>query len=378
MEGEVASGTRKPIFKIHDGEIMSIYDEINFILTDNAPQLKRSMKFDYNEIRNRYYDIPRPEHPNRKQRADFNQSYTELYKQFDNSTEYHRALDRDTFNGDYLMPTFDDLTEEYPEDRVPLLDQKSVAHQRQFLTPHQQFWAENGYLIAQGLIASEVCDEYIALRESLELGPHRFPTFTPYVEHDVIRRMCCSVAVNTIINDLIGEELGLHFNLSQYVSTERGWHQDEYLNPPQTFGRYLAVWIAIDDVPEASGPFEFVPGSHKLPTVARDKVMPFLKQEFQLGYSPSYDWSVHSASFVNPAYFYKMATSGAPPVKFLGKKGDVLFWHSRLIHRGSPPENRNIYRPGLIGHYSPIRSARWFGSDIRRYGNGGYYWHFDH
>jgi ectoine hydroxylase-related dioxygenase (phytanoyl-CoA dioxygenase family) len=183
--------------------------------------------------------------------------------------------------------------------------------------------------------------------------------------------------MNMLIADLVGESLGLHFNLSRFTSTERGWHQDEYLNPPETYGRYVAAWVAVDEIPEASGPFEFVEQSHKLPTVSREKVMPFLKQEYQLGYSNDYDWSGHSAMFVNPAYFFKFTRQQSRIFRFLGKKGDVLLWHSRLIHRGAPPADRTVLRPGIIGHYSPIRSARWFGQDIRRYGAGGYYWNFD-
>ena len=354
---------------------MSVYDGLNFVLTNNAPQFYQSGQFNFSEIRNSYEQLGRPDSNNSGEYPQYNKSYTEFYKAFDNSSEYHQAVGRDTFDHNFLMPKFDDLTESYEEHCVPFLDQKTVSHEH--LAPHQRFWADNGFLLAEGMIPEALCDEYAELRHKLNLGPHRFPTFTPYLDHDVIMKICCSSAMNMIINDLVGEELGLHFNLSPYLSTERGWHQDEYLNPPNTFGRYLAVWIAMDDVPLSSGPFEFVPGSHKLPTVARDKVMPFLKQEYQLGYSPNYDWSIHSASFVNPAYFFKMAECNVPPVKFLGNKGDVLFWHSRLIHRGSPPDDRNVYRPGLIGHYSPIRTARWFGNDIRRYGTGGYYWHFE-
>lgn len=245
------------------------------------------------------------------------------------------------------------------------------------LAPHQQFWAENGFLLLEGLIEEADCDEYLELRNGLRLGTKPFPDFVPYLHYDVIKRMFCSPAVNCLINDLVGEELGLHFNLTPFVSTERGWHQDEYLNPPDTYGRYVAIWIAVDDVPESSGPFEFVRGSHKLPTVCKDKVMPYLKAQYQAGDLNRQDWSGHSSMFVNPAYFLKFAGDRHPVTKFLGKKGDVLIWHSRLIHRGSPPTSPESIRPGIIGHYSPIRTARWFGGDIRRYGSGGYYWNFD-
>ena len=39
---------------------------------------------------------------------------------------------------------------------------------------------------------------------------------------------------------------------------------------------------------------------------------------------------------------------------FIAKKGDVLLWHSRLMHRGSTPNDPDIQRRSCIAHYSGI------------------------
>ena len=39
---------------------------------------------------------------------------------------------------------------------------------------------------------------------------------------------------------------------------------------------------------------------------------------------------------------------------YLPKKGDVLLWHSRLIHRGSKANVPGMERRALIVHYSGI------------------------
>ncbi|MBY4892061.1 phytanoyl-CoA dioxygenase family protein [Rhodobacteraceae bacterium N5(2021)] len=44
--------------------------------------------------------------------------------------------------------------------------------------------------------------------------------------------------------------------------------------------------------------------------------------------------------------------------EFTAKKGDVLLWYGRLMHRGSPPRAEGSRRPGLIGHYAPIFERR--------------------
>ncbi len=354
---------------------MKSYDQLKFVLSTEADQFRSSYIVDPAKVKAARESLQRPIETDRLAVANYNQHYLDAYREYDASREFLAATSLDTFNGDRVMPDFDELTEVYEEKHVPFLDQQSVSHSH--MLPHQQFWADNGFLLIEGMIDPDDCDKYIELRQRLGLESRGFSTYTPYLEHEEIKRIFLSPEMNMLISDLVGESLGLHFNLSRFTSTERGWHQDEYLNPPETYGRYLAAWVAVDEIPEASGPFEFVEHSHKLPTVSREKVMPFLKQEFQLGYSNDYDWSGHSAMFVNPAYFFKFTGEQSRIIKFLGKKGDVLIWHARLIHRGAPPADRTIQRPGIIGHYSPIRSARWFGQDIRRYGTGGYYWHFD-
>ena len=164
---------------------MKSYDNLNFNLSETAPQLQPTTQFDFAKIRDQLSRIQRPSFLKTRYQIDsYNNSLKDFYKAFDNSTEYQQAIDRGTFNESFLMPGFDDLTESYPEDRVPFLDQTTVSHKH--LAPHQNFWAENGYLLVEGMIPSQVCDDYVALREKLNLGPHRFPTFTPYVEHEII------------------------------------------------------------------------------------------------------------------------------------------------------------------------------------------------
>lgn len=349
-------------------------DNLNYHFNVESNRLKVAYPFDYDNLINSISKLEKPAGSDLAAVAAYNNEYLKIYTPNDASSEFHGNLQLGTFEPTKVKPDFEDLTVDYPVLSVPYLDQPGIATKH--LAPHQQFWADNGFLVIEGMIDPADCDEYIELRHKLSLGRKSFPHFVPYLQYDVIKRMFCSERLHTLLSDLVGEELGLHFNLTPFVSTERGWHQDEYLNPPDTYGRYAAVWIAVDDVPEDSGPFEFIRGSHKLPTVSKDKVMPYLKPQFQSGDENTQDWSGYSSTFVNPAYFFKFIKDRQPVTKFLGKKGDVLIWHSRLIHRGSPPKNPDAIRPGIIGHYSPIRTARWFGGEIRRNGIGGYFWSF--
>lgn len=262
-----------------------------FHLHTESERLKVGDLVDYEKVIADFAELQRPDPSDADAVKAFNQRYIELYKPYDNSLEFRSQLELGTFNDTMIKPRFDELTVEYPQLAVPYLDQPGINTDH--LAPHQQFWADNGFLLMEGMISPEVCDEYLALRQRLNLGTKSFADFVPYQHYDVIKQMFCSAEMHGLIVDLIGEELGIHFNLTPFVSTERGWHQDEYLNPPDTFGRYVAVWIAVDDVPETSGPFEFIRGSHKLPTVSKEKVMPYLKEQFQAGAENRQDWSVH-------------------------------------------------------------------------------------
>ena len=45
----------------------------------------------------------------------------------------------------------------------------------------------------------------------------------------------------------------LHLALTGWISTQRDWHQDDYLNPPFVANWYAAVWMALDDISAESG-----------------------------------------------------------------------------------------------------------------------------
>ena len=156
--------------------------------------------------------------------------------------------------------------------------------------------------------------------------------------------------VTDMLEHLIGAPMGLNLALTGWVSTTRAWHQDDYLNPGYVNSWYCAAWMALEDIHPDSGPFQFVSGSHRWPALRRDLLFKQL---------PSYiparsDWPICTESIVVPACEAEIAARDAKIETFLPKKGDVLLWHGRLMHRGSLPKNEEILRPALICHYTAI------------------------
>jgi ectoine hydroxylase-related dioxygenase (phytanoyl-CoA dioxygenase family) len=170
---------------------------------------------------------------------------------------------------------------------------------------------------------------------------------TPYMRHPALRQLLCDGRLGQAIESLIGEPAGVHLNLTGWVSTQRDWHQDSYLNPLHVGDHYAAVWIALDDIDARSGPFQYVPGSHRWPQVTRDLITQYVDLHDPM-------WPKKSETILSPLFEQEIADRDAEVVTYLPKRGDVLVWHGRLLHRGSRPKANGVYRPALIAHYSGV------------------------
>jgi len=246
----------------------------------------------------------------------------------------------------HQTPLWDDLVVQLDDALVPLIDREEVSDCD--LTEKQKQFREDGVLILPGLIDDSLIKKYCQVREPLPLGGYQ--SSTPYMFVNEIKDIALDKRLSSVMEELIGEPMGVHLNLTGWVSTERDWHQDEYLNPPCVNGWYISVWIALDDISPDSGPFEYVPGSHKWDLVRRNKVLEFLKPKERI----SNAWPKFSERFLTKLFNDKVTEKGLETKQFIAKKGDVLFWHSRLMHRGTKPNNPSLLRKSLICHYSGI------------------------
>ena len=165
--------------------------------------------------------------------------------------------------------------------------------------------------------------------------------------------------------------MGVHLALTGWKSTERNWHQDGYLNPDHNRDHYIAVWIALEDIDPNSGPFEYIPGTHKLPKITNqnmlDKLDPRERDEH---------WPKHSERYLTPLFDSLREENSLQTQRFIAEKGDVLFWHARLMHRGSAPINPVLDRRTAILHYSGIHHRPDFPVAMQ-YKNQGWYFPID-
>lgn len=283
------------------------------------------------------------------------------------------------------MIKYSDITEFLPEDKdTPWLDRRLVrSPDDKELTPEQFQWMTEGVVTLKKFLPEELMNAYTYARQKhLGGGPMEKTGWykggwtdpTPYLRVPEMKDIALYKPLMDIMKSLLGDDMGLHLCLTGYTSTERRWHQDDYLNPPFVKSRYAAVWMALEDVSPDAGPFQYVPGSHNWPTIRREKVWNNMSPEE----AASPGWPTISQDWVADACAEEIAKRGVGVVSYIPKRGDVLIWHGKLVHQGSKANNKELERRALIAHYSTL-TARIDMPHRKQHPNGSWYFDFpDH
>ena len=125
--------------------------------------------------------------------------------------------------------------------------------------------------------------------------------------------------------------------------SEQEMHSDMFYMPPVTANQMLATWIAVDDVTADNGPLVYVPGSHKLPP-----------HRFSDGSVRAIPAETAGAVAATRA---RMSELGLHEERFTAKAGDVLVWHSQLVHGGDPIRDPAAKRTSVVTHYLSTRDV---------------------
>lgn len=254
--------------------------------------------------------------------------------------------------------SYADLSEAQPEGTKTTLERGGLTQE---LSKNQEKFLRDGYVIIEDFLPSRLIEHYCRVRETLPKdlnakdnywGGWHYPT--PFMDHEELRDVACSSALSSLLRSLVGEPMGLNLALTGWVSTQRNWHSDQYLNPRGLWSKYLAVWFALDDIHEGAGPFEMVPGSHLWPVLTQEKLFSRLTEEEKR--SPH--WPTFTQSHIARVCENEFADRGSVVEKFTPRKGSILIWHSNLIHRGSVPKHEGLLRKSLICHYSSVPTRR--------------------
>ena len=264
---------------------------------------------------------------------------------------------------DLSTVTLKDLIEEVPNEELPWLDRSDVNESR--LNERQRKWYCDGHVVLPKLIPDHLIDAYCKVY--IKKGPWKSPT--PYMFIDEIKDLCLYKPLMDEMEQIIGNPVAMHLNLTGWTSTERNWHQDDYLNPTYINGHYLAAWIALEDIHPDCGVFQYIPGSHRIGLVRGYKVRSCLPRRAAFKDT----WPKDSEKILTRLFEEESEHAGHRLESYLPKKGDVLLWHARLLHRGSVPIDRTKQRRAIITHYTAIGWRREM-PVVRQHKDQGHYY----
>ena len=226
----------------------------------------------------------------------------------------------------------------------------------QLTSVQKQEYERDGFTIAKSAFDSDECDRFIeymmdlhAGRKTVEGYPEREPddwrrTHNRSLHEPVGLEWMLDSRLYQPLRTLLGDEPDAVQSMYFYVGSEQRRHQDAYHLPG-----CMSAWIALQEVGAWNGSIHVQVGSHKGPIID--------KKDFRTDENgkpgPWYGWQ-HEDAF--EALFER---NGLPEVAVEASKGDVVFFHGRLIHRGGPILEPGAFRHSFACHYIPHSFNPW-------------------
>ncbi|MCC0175999.1 phytanoyl-CoA dioxygenase family protein [Waterburya agarophytonicola K14] len=217
-------------------------------------------------------------------------------------------------------------------------------------------WSENGYVIIPGLFDRATLDsawtEYeraiadgkIKPEEACVVNGLPGRNLNTHFQVKQIEQLLRDRRMTNIISMLLGAKCLPFQTITGHNGSQQLEHSDAIHMTTYPMDYLAATWTTFEDIDPDSGPLVYYPKSHRIPH--------FLSQEAEIstdefergGYIPYHEK-------YEPQLQKIIKSHQLEPKYFHAKKGDVLIWHSNLIHGGSPRKNMQLSRNALVCHY---------------------------
>lgn len=145
-----------------------------------------------------------------------------------------------------------------------------------------------------------------------------------------------------------GEPTALYTSLYYERGSEQDLHRDTPYFCTRPPGRYLGLWLALDDVDAGNGALMVVPGSHRLPPIDVVALRRSMFGDEQVPRSSQPAWDRYQAEVQA-----QCRDRGMTPVEVHVGAGDAIIWHPEMLHGGSPHRDRARARRSLVSHVTP-------------------------
>ena len=220
-------------------------------------------------------------------------------------------------------------------------------------------WHRNGWLVLDVTVGEGVTDRVNRDVEALieEHGVDSFESWKVKLQNMFGGSAAVAEAIQTpgILSwceSILGKRVRPFQTLNMPIGSQIPPHADQVLMSTHPEGYMVAAWIALEDVAPDSGPLLLWSGTHKLPYLsARSVGIPA-------------EGSAETKSQAYGERYYganqkRIEDGGFEPYRFLAKRGQVLLWHSNILHGGALVTRPDSTRRSLIVHY--------FAEDVHHY-----------
>lgn len=244
-------------------------------------------------------------------------------------------------------------TEEIPWIDLPNAKEQVQSHPdfQQFDTTTQQQildFIDNGYLILEGFYQPTQVEELNGSIQNIlnqQKADFNFTGRKIMDAHQVSEQadgFFRQPELLKLLTFLLGKPILPFQSINFIKGSEQRAHSDSIHMTTEPQGYLIATWTALEDVHEGNGALFYYPKSHRLPFVSCE--------DYNSGHTK---WLLGKNSY--PNYEDKIdAVIEAEQLEkkyFHAKKGDVLIWHSNLLHGGSAITNEGSTRKSMVCHY---------------------------
>ena len=230
------------------------------------------------------------------------------------------------------------------------------------------YYADQGYVVVHSVLSTDACDAVLAafrqevkpysgyiyrqasanperhvwtdagtmlnsILNPIAVDPNKFPTFRA-----ACTRALTSSALFERAAELLGEPAGLVQSM-YFEGNPATWaHQDCYYLDSVRQGALMGAWIALEDIDPRSGQFYVYPRSQNLELLPNEGAT-----------SIAYNHDAYKTHVLN-----EIARNGLEASAPRLRKGDVLYWGSRVIHGAYDAEDHAFSRNSLTAHFIPL------------------------
>lgn len=212
---------------------------------------------------------------------------------------------------------------------------------RQFIT--------DGYMILKGFYTPK---EVAALNDEVDQLLKSGKTGFNYTQRKIMDAHQTSALIDQqyfrnprlvrLLEFVMGKKVIPFQTINFIEGSEQRAHSDFVHMTTEPEGFLIAAWTALEKTYAGNGPLFYYPGSHRLP---------FLNCEAYDSGNQRYRLGKNSYKHYEDAVEARIQEHGLKPAYFYAEPGDVLVWHSNLLHGGTQITDAGATRKSMVAHY---------------------------